>query len=445
LANTIFAFCPIKWGIRECNRVINLLRPSLWITSANYLGEDRKDIIKSSVKNVETNIEIVLLRTNDNDFLSWSELIDQAPGLSDADAMANAGSGLDPLEIAVTSGTTGTPKGVIHAHDTVLDTVQSTINRQGISSEDVIHLALPVGHTFGYLYGVRCALQAGGTLVMQESWDPYRMAELVEANGVTVTLGTAAFIIDILDAGNHVHRSLKNIWLFTQSGDALPKPVVERAIDVLPFRISRALGMTEFGHITSTDADTPRQRLIDSTGSPQEEINVVIADEEGNHLLPNQIGRILVKGPAVCAGYLIEDGTIMDVVDELGFFDTGDIGYLDEKNYLHVTGRSKNVLRRGAETIPISDLEGVLASHPDIDHAIIVGLPDDRLGELPLACIQIRDGGKIDIKNVRLWFEEQGITRKFWPTDIYVVEHWPTGPTGKIDSHSLITSYLEKQ
>ena len=127
------------------------------------------------------------------------------------------------------------------------------------------------------------------------------------------------------------------------------------------------------------------------------------------------------------------------------FFDTGDLGRLDEQNYLHVTGRSKNVLRRGAETIPIADLEDVLSSHPDIDHAIIVGLPDDRLGELPLACIQIREGSKINIENVRLWFDDQGVTRKFWPTDIYVVEQWPKGPTGKIDNHSQITSYLEKK
>ena len=129
------------------------------------------------------------MRENGTTFRSWEDLIGEAPSLSDTQATEHAGFGLDPLEIAVTSGTTGVPKGVVHAHDTVLETVQSTIDRQGISSADVIHLALPVGHTFGYLYGVRCALQAGGTLVMQESWDPYRMAKLVKANDVTVTLG----------------------------------------------------------------------------------------------------------------------------------------------------------------------------------------------------------------------------------------------------------------
>ena len=225
----------------------------------------------------------------------------------------------------------------------------------------------------------------------------------------------------------------------------MPESVIERAMDNLPFRISRALGMTEFGHVTSTDAETPRQRVIESTGTPQREIDIIIADDEGNSLPPNKTGRILVRGPAICAGYLIEDGTVVDVVDDLGFFDTGDLGSLDTENYLQITGRRKNVLRRGAETVPISDLEEVLCSHPQIIHAVIVGLPDDRLGELPLACVQICDGSELTIETIRHWFNEQGITRKFWPTDIYVVRKWPTGPTGKIDSRLLQAAYQSKK
>ena len=203
--------------------------------------------------------------------------------------------------------------------------------------------------------------------------------------------------------------------------------------------------MTEFGHITSTDAQTPRERLIDSTGTPQQEIDVIIVDDNGHSLPPNEKGRILVKGPAVCAGYLLEDGTIMDVVDDSGFFDTGDLGLLDNENNLQVTGRSKNVLRRGAETVPIADLEKVLSSHPDVVHAVIVGLPDERLGELPLACIQLREDAELTIDDVQGLFSDQGITRKFWPVDIYVVMQCPTGPTGKIDNPFLIASYLENQ
>lgn len=445
LANIIFAFCPITWGFRECSRAIKLLKPSIWITTDNDLKEDRKELLESCRSEGHYDLEVLLLRSSSSGFKSWEDLVKKAPLLDNMKATRDSGVGLDPLEIAVTSGTTGDPKGVVHSHDTALLAVQSTINRQGISSNDVIHLALPVGHTFGYFYGVRCAFQASCTLVMQEKWDVNRMAKIVQETGGTIALGTAAFIIDIINAEKAVKNDLKSIWLFTQSGDNLTNPVIERAIKTLPFRVSRALGMTEFGHITSTDANTSDQKLISSTGSPQKEMEILIADNNGDPVLFDKPGRILVRGPSICAGYLQKSGEIIDVVDELGFFDTGDIGCLDAENFLRVTGRGKNVLRRGAETIPLTDLEEVLCSHPDIGHAVVVGIPDDRLGELPLACIQMRGSTKINISEIQLWFQKQGITRKFWPKDIHIVDCWPKGPTGKIDGSHLLNDYMSNK
>lgn len=443
VSGAVFSFCPIKWGPRECARALDLLRPRLWVTCAGYLGEGRLEIIDDALEAAADPVETVLVRAGAGRYRSWSEVVESRPDMTEDEATANAGGGLYPLEIAVTSGTTGFPKGVVHAHDTALDTVQSTIDRQGISSTDVIHLALPVGHTFGYFYGVRCALQAGGAVLLQEPWDPARMAELTRAHGATVSLGTTAFIIDLLNAGEDVRRALDSIWMFTQSGDAMPAPVAERANRALPFRISRALGMTEFGHVTSTDAHSPLERVFDSAGSAQAEIQVDIADEQGRRLTAGREGRILVRGPAVCAGYLHPDGTIEDVVDDDGFFDTGDLGRIDDQGYLRITGRRKNVLRRGAETVPVADLEDVLSSHPDVVHAVVIGLPDPRLGDLPIACVELRAGASLTMDDMRAFFGGHGITRKFWPTDIHLVGEWPTGPTGKTDRRLLLSAYRE--
>lgn len=443
VSGAVFSFCPIKWGPRECARALDLLRPRLWVTCAEYLGEGRLDVIDDALGAAAEPVETVLVRAGAGRYRAWSEIVESRPDMTEDEATANAGGGLYPLEIAVTSGTTGFPKGVVHAHDTALDTVQSTIDRQGISGADVIHLALPVGHTFGYFYGVRCALQAGGAVLLQESWDPARMAELTRAHGATVSLGTTAFIIDLLNAGEDVRRALDSIWMFTQSGDAMPAPVAERANRELPFRISRALGMTEFGHVTSTDADSPLERVFDSAGTAQAEIRIDIADEQGRRLPTGQEGRILVRGPAVCAGYLHPDGTIEDVVDDDGFFDTGDLGRIDDQGYLRITGRLKNVLRRGAETVPVADLEDVLSSHPDVVHAVVVGMPDPRLGDLPIACVELRAGASLTMDDMRALFGGHGITRKFWPTDIHLVGEWPTGPTGKTDRRLLLAAYQE--
>lgn len=443
VSGAVFSFCPIKWGPRDCARALDLLRPRLWLTCAEFLGEGRMAIIDDAIGAAAEPVEAVLVRGGPKQYRAWSEVVDAAPDMTEAEATIDAGDGLYPLEIAVTSGTTGAPKGVVHAHDTALDTVQSTIDRQGITEADVIHLALPVGHTFGYFYGVRCALQAGGAVLLQERWEPARMAELALAHGVTVSLGTTAFIIDLLNAGDDVRRALDGVWLFTQSGDALPGPVAERAHRELPFRISRALGMTEFGHVTSTDAASPLERVFDSTGTAQAEIEIDIADEHGKRLPAGHEGRILVRGPAVCAGYLRPDGAIDDVVDGDGFFDTGDLGRLDDQGYLRVTGRLKNVLRRGAETVPVADLEDVLSSHPDVVHAVVVGLADARLGDLPIACVELRPGASLTMDDVRELFAGHGITRNFWPTDIHLVVEWPTGPTGKSDRRLLLAEYQQ--
>jgi cyclohexanecarboxylate-CoA ligase len=172
--------------------------------------------------------------------------------------------------------------------------VQSTIVRQQIGPEDVIHVAIPVGHTFGYFYGVRCALQSGARLVLQDRWDAARAADVVSRWNATVSLGPAACIVDFLSLPSPQIDKLSSLRVFTQSGDALPAPVAERAATTLPFRISRALGMTEFGHVASTDASSPPQRVFDSAGSPQPGIVIEIVDHSGQ-LLPNgQEGRVRV-------------------------------------------------------------------------------------------------------------------------------------------------------
>src|SRR5262249_62022762 len=163
-----------------------------------------------------------------------------------------------------------------------------------------------------------------------------------------------------------------------------------KAIETLPFRISRALGMTEFGHACSTDAQTPREAVIETLGTPQPEMTFRIRDDDGREVSAGSEGRIVTSGPFLFAGYLSDDGLEQKVLDDSGFFDTGDLGSIDEAGYLRITGRIKNVLRRGAETIPVSLLEDVIASHPDVVHAVIVGVPDERLGELPVACIQLK-------------------------------------------------------
>ena len=440
-AGIVFAFCPIQWGLRETARALRLTRPKIWFT-ARYPrpGDDRDPLIRSTLRELgDAAPAVVLVRSDAVDgaipLRSWLDNVD-----ANIDAAVAGGHESDPLEIAVTSGSTGDPKGVVHVHDTAILTVDSTIRRQKLGASDIVHLAVPVGHTFGYFFGVRCALQAKGTLLLQQRWDAREMIELARRHKPTVSLGPSAFMIDLLGLEPEELLQLSCLRMFTLAGDSMPAPIVRRAIETMPFRISRALGMTEFGHVCSTDADTPVEACIETLGTPQPEMTVRIVDDAGRAVPPEAEGRIVVKGPFLFAGYLTESGVDQSVLDADGFFDTGDLGTMDEDGYLRITGRIKNVIRRGAETVPVSFLEDVIASHPDVLHAVVVGVPDERLGEAPFACVQLKPGRILSFADIEQLFAREQVTKKFWPVGLKIFEQWPTGATGKIDRRLILSA-----
>jgi non-ribosomal peptide synthetase component E (peptide arylation enzyme) len=441
VSGVIFAFCPIQWGLRESVRALRLTRPKIWFTSRYpRANEDRAPLIQSALQELgEAAPSVVLIRSSD---LAGAVLLDK--WLDDIEVDVNAavsgGRGSDPLEIAVTSGSTGDPKAVVHTHDSAVLTVDSTIDRQNIGSSDIIHLAVPVGHTYGYFYGVRCALQAKGTLLLQSRWDAHMMIELAKRHAPTVSLGPSAFIIDLLGIDRRELTPLSSLRVFTLAGDSLPAPTVRRAIETMPFRISRALGMTEFGHVCSTDASTPVEACIDTLGTPQPEMIVRIVDDKDQDVPPGTEGRIVVQGPFLFAGYLTEKGVNQNVLDPNGFFDTDDLGTMDDLGYLRITGRVKNIIRRGAETVPVSFLEDVIASHPDVVNAVVVGVPDERLGEAPFACVQLKPGRTISYADIERLFAQQQVTKKFWPVGLKIFKQLPTGATGKIDRQMILSS-----
>ena len=445
IVGVVFAFCPIAWAARETQRALRLTQPTIWFTTQYPHGdENRTRLIADALSALGSHApRVVLVRSPDvapdQAFDRWVANVEVDPH-----APVFGARDLDPLEIAVTSGSTADPKGVLHVHNSVIATVDSTISRQGIGSSDIVHLAIPVGHTFGYFYGVRCALQSRACLLLQTRWDPQAMVDLAVKHRFTVSLGPSAFIIDLLGLGATRIDGLSSVQLFTLSGDSLPAPSVRKAIDAFPFRLSRALGMTEFGHACSSDAQTPRWAVIETLGTPQPEMNFRICDDAGREVPRGAEGKIVTNGPFLFAGYLSDDRLNQDVLDDDGFFDTGDLGSIDKAGYLRITGRIKNVIRRGAETIPAALLEDVLASHPDVVHAMVVGVPDDRLGEIPVACVQLKPDRKLTLADINGLLERERITRRFWPKELRIFEQWPIGATGKIDRRAIIAE-IRKQ
>ncbi len=350
----------------------------------------------------------------------------------------DAYSGMDDVaELAFTSGTTGRPKGAEHSHGTATAGILSTLYRQKISSRDVVHVALPVGHNFGYFYGVRLALHAGATLVLQRAWDADEMLDITARLGVTISSGPPTLLADLLSIRKHWGGMLDGLRLFTCGGAKLRTELAEEVIATMPGRLSKAFGMTEVGHTCSTGPDSDPSKLVGTEGAPHPEIEMRILDPEGRELGVSEIGSIAFRGPFLFLGYRRRDGSLERPFDTGGFFATGDLGYRDEDGYLVVTGRTKNVVIRGGENIPTELVETVVERHPAVVQAVVVGVPDVRLGERAVVCVQVIRGAELALEQIVEHMSVSGVPRVHWPEALVVLSSIPQSDTGKIKRAEL--------
>lgn len=341
----------------------------------------------------------------------------------------------DLAELAFTSGTTDLPKGVLHTHATVTAGILSTMSRQGIGPSDVVHVALPVGHNFGYFYGVRLGLHAGAHVVLQHRWNPHLMLDLCERHAVTISSGPPAFLVDMLACRSVWRGRLDSLRLFTCAGAKLSIDVAEAVIRNLPGRMSKAFGMTEVGHVCSTTADAPSGKLLGTEGEPHPEIEMRVLGPGGAGLGRGDEGEIAFRGPFVMVGY--HDDRFAEAIDPDGFFRTGDLGYADADGYLVVTGRVKNMVIRGGENIPAETVERALMRHELIEDAVVVGVPDHRLGERPVACVQVVSGFVPRVADLVRYLQHSGIPVVHWPEAVVMVDAVPRGNTGKVSRVDL--------
>ena len=339
-------------------------------------------------------------------------------------------------ELAFTSGTSALPKGVFHLHATATAGIMSTIRRQHITSQDVVHVALPVGHNFGFFYGVRLALHAGAKLVLQQRWDADEMLSLTKAHGITVSAGPPTYLSDLLDLAGSWHSRLKTLRLFTCAGAKLDPDLALQAVKAMPDQISKAFGMTELGHTCSTTKQSSIDKIIRTEGSPHPEIEMKIVGPDALSLPRGNEGIVAFRGPFLMTGYQDKRHN-KDAIDEDGFFSTGDLGYEDNDGYLVITGRAKNVVIRGGENIPAEAIESVLSGHPSVTEAVMIGAPDRRLGERPVVCVRGTSEAALSVTDVGEYLKKAGLPVIHWPEAVIMVDTIPRSDTGKIERAKL--------
>ena len=341
----------------------------------------------------------------------------------------------DVTQIIYTSGTTGEPKGVMHTANTVMANIVPYAQRLQLDAGDVVLMASPMAHQTGFMYGLIMPILLKAGAVLLDVWEPQKAIDLIRAERCSFTMASTPFLTDLAKNVAESGKSVPTLKTFLCAGAPIPGPLVEQARAVLGTKIVSAWGMTENGAVTLIQLDDPDERAFTTDGLPLPGVELKVVDFDGAVLPPGEAGKLMVRSMSNFGGYLKRPH--LNGTDAEGWFDTGDLARLDEQGYVRITGRSKDVIIRGGENIPVVEIEALLYRHPAIALAAVVAYPDERLGERACAVVVPKTGQTIDLPSIVDFMKSQKVAVQYIPERLIVRDAMPSTPSGKIQKFKL--------
>ncbi|PHR83034.1 MAG: cyclohexanecarboxylate-CoA ligase [Colwellia sp.] len=345
-------------------------------------------------------------------------------------------------QLIYTSGTTGEPKGVMHTANTMYSNLVPYAARLDLTHNDVVLMASPMAHQTGFMYGLLMPIQLAASVVLLDSWDKKIAATIIDELGCSFTMASTPFLMDLADAVEEYQTDCKSLKTFLCAGAAIPGAIVERARLVLSAKIVSAWGMTENGAVTLINLDDPDEYAVNSDGYPLAGMEIQIRDPNGNVVPTNHEGELFVRGCSNFGGYLKR--AHLNNQDADGWFDTGDIAKKNNKEYIRICGRSKDIIIRGAENIPVVEIENILFKHPNILTLAIVGYPDERLGERACAFVVVKPGKSFGFDDMISFLDKHHVIKQYFPERLELKDNLPSTASGKVQKFLLRNILLEK-
>jgi fatty-acyl-CoA synthase len=310
----------------------------------------------------------------------------------------------ETFAILYTSGTMGKPKGVALSHANMLDTAAATADAVGLTRDDVVFGVTTVFHVFGLGPGILGTMAAGASLVLQEQFEPADALALIEKHRATVHYGVPTVFITELRELEERSYDLSSLRIGIVAGAPIGDELVKRIRDGLCPDLCVAYSLTETASTLSmTRATDPADKQLFTVGRPLPDVDLRILDFDGSVLPVESLGEIGVRGPGVMQGYYRQPGETAHAFDEDGYFQTGDLGMVDEEGFLHIVGRRKELIIRGGFNVYPREVEDRLHAHPAVMDVAVIGLPHEVLGEVVCACIVPVEGAIITGEEIREW------------------------------------------
>lgn len=384
-----------------------------YLKNVIYVGQEKH-------RGMYNTTELMLL----GNYVSDEKLIEAKKGL-DSD---------DVINMQYTSGTTGFPKGVMLTHKNILNNGYYIGEKQKFTEEERLCLPVPLFHCFGIVLGVLALLTHGGTLVMLEIFDPLLVLAAIQKEKCTAVYGVPTMFIAEFSHPMFEMFDLSSLRTGIMAGSTCPIEAMKKVMSDMYMReITISYGLTEASPVfTMTSVDDPFEKRVESVGKAMPHCEVKIIDPEtGETLAPGNVGEICCRGYNVMKGYYKMPEKTAEVIEKDGWLHSGDLAVEDEDGYYKIVGRIKDMIIRGGENIYPREIEEFLYTMPGINDAQVVGIPDEKYGEIVGAFVIPKEGYEIKEEDVRDFALEK-IARYKVPKHVFVVEEFPMTASGKI-------------
>ena len=385
--------------------------------------------------------EYVPLLAAEHDVIATGAFLAEAAAADPADPAPADDSA--PAVLLFTSGTTARPKAVVLRHEHLVAYILSTVEFGAAGEDEAALVAVPPYH-IAAIGSALSNLYAGRRVVYLPDFDPEGWLRLVREESVTTAMIVPTMLARLLEVLGDEKADTPSLRLISYGGARMPRPVLERALLVFePAGFCNAYGLTETSstiallgpdehrEALASDDEAVRQRL-GSVGQPVPGIEVEIRADDGSTVPPRTSGQLWVRGAQVSGEYR-EQGSVLD---EGGWLDTRDRGWLDGEGYLYVEGRSDDTIIRGGENIAPAEIEDVLLRHPAVKDVAVLGRPDDEWGEKIVAVVVREPSADVDIDTLRAFVRER-LRGSRTPDEIVWRAELPHTPTGKLSRREL--------
>jgi acyl-CoA synthetase (AMP-forming)/AMP-acid ligase II len=359
----------------------------------------------------------------------------------------------DTTLLMYTAGTTGRPKGVPMTHNSYGIYVLDNVDPASPDIEEKNLLTVPLYHVAGF-QALLAAVYGGRTLIMMRQFEVNDWMDTVQRERANRAMLVPTMLKRVIDNPDFDKYDLSSLRVITYGAAPMPFEVIKKAIEVMPtVRFINAFGQTETSSTITTlgpedhvISGTPEEkakklkRLETSIGRPMSDVEMKVVDAEGNDLPPGEIGEFVARGPRIMKGYFKDEEKTAQAFTKDGWLRTSDTGYMDEDGYFYLAGRGDDMIIRGGENISPEEVETVLYSHPKIEEAAVIGVPDPEWGQEPRAIVVLKQGKSATPEEI-IEYCRQKLSSFKRPRSVVFVDELPRNPMGKVLKRVLREQY----